>query len=241
MTRADRTAGQLPLLSPAEAVTPEHPVLRVVIPCSKWKVAAEATASRHDLDERRAHTHERLGALAQPARGLYTGRAYQRSLAEVDRFAERRPDLPVALHIASAGYGIVDSHEPLVPYEAVMGSGVRQWTERGRFLGMPQQALSLIESCDLTIFALSQPYRAGAALASMEPANGYGVLIGVGQSPTSSRLRSIIASRAQARGFGTTEREIASVVLGRLLAQIARHGLDVARDLPVDPMEWPQS
>ena len=43
VTRAERAAGQLSLLAPsAPTATPEHPVLRVVIPCSKWKVASEA-------------------------------------------------------------------------------------------------------------------------------------------------------------------------------------------------------
>jgi hypothetical protein len=242
VTRAGRAAGQLSLLAPgAPTTTHEHPVLRVVIPCSKWKAASEAPASRHDLDERRAHTHDRLAARAQPARELYAGRAYLRALAAVDRFAERRPDLPIALHIASAGYGIVDAQELLVPYEALMGSGVRQWTARGQFLGMAQKALSLIESCDLTILALSQPYFIAAAVATIEPANGSGVVIGVGHAPRSPRLRTVIASRPQARGLGTTEREVASVVLGRLLDQIATHGLDVVHELSIDPLGWPAS
>ena len=242
MTRAERAAGQLSLLpSSAPIATPEHPVLRVVIPCSKWKVTSEATASRHDLDERRAHTHERLAALAQPARDLYTGRAYLRALSAMDRFAKRRPDLPITLHISSAGYGIVDAQELLVPYEAVMGSGVRQWTARGQFLGMPQQALSLIESCDLTILALSQPYFTAAAVATIEPTSGSGVVIGVGEAPRSPRLRTVTAGRPQARGLGTTEREVAAVVLGSLLDQIATHGLGVAFELAPDPLDWQMS
>jgi hypothetical protein len=239
VSRAERAVGRLGLLAPEVPTTaPEHPVLRVVIPCSKWKVASEATASQHDLDERRTYTHARLAALAQPARELYSGRAYLRSLTAVDRFAERRPDLPIALHIASAGYGIVDEHELLVPYEAVMGSGVRQWTARGQVLSMPQHVLSLIESCDLTIIALSQPYFTAAAVATIEPTNGSGVVIGVGQAPRSSRLRTVIASRPQSRGFGTTEREVASFVLRHLLDQIATHGLDVVHELSADPLEW---
>jgi len=202
-------------------------------------VASEASASRDDLDNRRAETEARLFAVAQPARDAYVGRAYKRSLAAVDRFAEQRPDLPITLHIASAGYGIVGADDLVVPYEAVMGSATWEWTERGSFLGMPKEALALVESCDLTIFALSQPYVAGAALPSMEPAHGYGVVIGVGRPPASRRLRNIIASRRQARGLGTTEREIGSVVLARLLNQLAAHGVEIAHDLPADPLEWP--
>ena len=120
-----------------------------------------------------------------PARELYAGRAYHRSLGAVDRFVEQRPDLPSrAAHRLSRLRTSWTQIELLVPYEAVMGSGVRQWRERGRFLGMPEQARSLVESCELTIFALSQPYSTGAALATLDPTHGYGVVIGVGPTPT---------------------------------------------------------
>jgi hypothetical protein len=240
VTPGGRAAGQLSLLSPLQQTTVvSHPTLVVVIPCSKRKVASGATASRHDLDQRRASTHRRLAALAQPARELYAGRAYLQALAAVDGFRSQRPDLPIALHIASAGYGIVDAHQPLVPYDAVLGSGTREWRARGQFLRMPERAQYLIESCEFAIFALSQPYHTAAAISTIDPSRGSGIVIGASTPPRSPRLRAVSATRAQARAFGTTEREVGSVVLARLLHLIAARGLSITSELPLDPLEWP--
>lgn len=239
MTRTGRIVDQLSLPSadaPEAAVA--IPVIRVVIPCSKGKVTSQRTATRSDLDQIGANRDERFAAPAMPARDLYTGRSYLRAVAAVDEFAQRRPDLPIGLHIVSAGYGIVDSPQPLVPYEAVMGSSVSQWSARGEILRIPQRMTSLIESCDLTIIALSQPYFVAAAVAAIQPTEGCGVVIGVGPPPRSARLRVVHASRLQARGFGVSEREVASFVLGRLLARIAAEGIEVADQLPADPLEW---
>jgi hypothetical protein len=230
--------GQLGLLDDEEPTATEHPRLRVLIPCSKWKSPSEDLATQHQLDEHREETHARLSSLALPARELYTGRAYLRALRAVDRFASARPDIPVELHIASAGYGIVRADDRVVPYEAVMGSGARGWAERGRKLGMPDRARFLVEDAEATIIALSQPYFIGAGIVSMEPARGLGVVIGAGPEPKSERLRWVIASRPQARALGTTEREVASVVLSAVLDMIAIDGLDRLRDLPTDPRSW---
>ena len=240
MTRANPVAGQLTLLATTSMVLPGRPVLRVVIPCSKRKVASVETATRAELDERRAETEARLAGQARAARDLYTGRAYRRAVMTVDSFAARRPDLPVALHIASAGYGLVAAEDQLVPYEAVMGTNRQQWVTRGRALGMPAQARILTESCDLTLFALSQPYFHAAALPDFEPRSGFAVVIGASSVSASPHLRAFRAGRREARALGTTEREVAVVVLGRLLGCIASEGLAAAQRLPDDPLEWPQ-
>ena len=239
MSSVARSAGQLSLLDSSPVATAGEPLIRVVIPCSKWKVKSPEYASREDLDLRRAVTEARLAPLAQPARDLYAGRAYQRSLASVDRFADLRPDLPIALHIASAGYGIVPSGQLLVPYEAVMGAAKTEWIARGTQLDMPRQAQELVNSTGLTVFALSQPYFHGAAVPAITPGGRRVIVIGVGDVTTTEGVQTIIASRPQARAFGTTEREIASVVLGKLLDHIAANGIDAATSLPADPTEWP--
>lgn len=239
MTSSGRIAGQLSLLDASPSSAGASPVIRVVIPCSSRKLTTQEIATRDDLDHRRAETEERLAHLSQPARELYAGKAYQRALRAVDRFAERRQDLPIALHIASAGYGIVQSDDLLVPYEAIMGTTKREWAARGIYLGMPAQAQRLVDTTALTIFALSQPYFHGAALPALAPGTGRVVVIGVGGLPDIDGVRAFTASRPQARGFGTTEREVASVVLAKLLDQIAASGPDAAFALPTNPMEWP--
>jgi hypothetical protein len=238
VTRANPAAEQLTILATTPMVVPGRPVVRVVIPCSKRKVASVETATRAELDETRAEPEARLADQARAARDLYTGRAFRSAVITVDRFAARRPDLPVALHIASAGYGLVSADDQFVPYEAVMGTNRQQWVARGRALGMPTQARNLTESCDLTLFALSQPYFHGAALPDLKPRGGFAVVIGASSVSASPHLRSFRAGRREARALGTSEREVAAVVLDGLLARIALDGLAAAEDLPENPLEW---
>jgi hypothetical protein len=240
VTRANPAAGQLTLLATDSMGPAERPVMRIVIPCSERKVASIQMATRADLDERRAETEARLAGQARAARDLYTGRAYRRAVITIDQFAARRPDLSVALHIASAGYGLVAADDLLVPYEAVMGKNRQQWVTRGRDLGMPAQARKLTESCDLTVFALSQPYFHGAALPDLTPRTGFAAVIGASSVGVSPHLRSFRAGRREARALRTTEREVTVVVLDRLLARIASEGPAAAQRLPDDPLEWPQ-
>jgi hypothetical protein len=156
----------------------------------------------------------------------------------VDLFAEARPDLPIALHIASAGYGIIEAHELVVPYDAVMGSGVREWQRRGQHLRMPERARLLVESCALAIIALSRPYLTGAAVRSLRPDSGYCVVISAEDFGSSDRVKTLLAGRQQARVLGTTDREVGSVVLERLLARIASEGPGVVAALPSESVEW---
>jgi hypothetical protein len=214
------------------------PAIRVIIPCSRSKVRSLRAATQLELNLHRDAVRAGSACLSQPARDLYTGRAFRRAAASVDAFAAERPDLPIALHIASAEFGIVEASQLLVPYEAVMGSGPRQWAARGRQLGMPEAAKQLIESCDLAIFALSQPYATGAGLRSIRPNDGRAVVIGVSRDHESSRLRAIVAGRRVARALATSEREVAAVVLGRLLSIISADNPGVARRLPSDPLLW---
>lgn len=232
-------AGQLELIEQLPAPTPETPPLRILIPCSKLKRPAPILASRDDLDLRRAETHRRLSRSACPAREMYVGRAYQRALTAVDRLALARGDIPVRLHIASAGYGVIDAQEQIVPYEATMGTSSRDWAVRGSRLEMPGDLARLIETARVTIVALSQPYFIGCAVATIDPADGQFIAIGTGRPPSSPRGRQVLAGRKQARALGTTEREVSSVVLERLLLWVATDGLEVLDGLSNDPLDWP--
>ena len=170
---------------------------------------------------------------------MYLGRAYQRAVAAVETFTQTRPDIPIALHIASAGYGILGADDLIVPYEAAMGATRREWTARGARLAMPERVTELVESCDAMIAALSQPYYVACGLSSLEPRRGLFAAIGTGDPPRSPEGRHVLAGRRQARALATTEREIASVVLARLLNWIGADGMGLLADLPADPLDWP--
>lgn len=235
---AQPLAGQLSLMTAVRSTPRGTAQLAVLIPCSKWKAPSPEVATAEELDGRREEVLARLGHLALPARGLYAGRAYRHSITAIERFEDIRPDLPLQLKIASAGYGIVDAEDLLVPYEATMGMNSREWSARGKRLGMPSATQALIESTPLTLIALSQPYATGCSLATLEPTHGRAFVIGAGRASPSTRIQAVAAGRREARALGTTEREVASKVLASLLDLIARHGLEVVRDLPPDPLSW---
>jgi hypothetical protein len=232
-------ASQLTLLPLDETPGRADPVIRIVVPCSKRKVYSFRSASRDELDNERARTERRLSAWAMPAVETYTGRAFKRSAKAVDHFAGHRPDLPIALHIASAGYGLVSASDVLVPYEATMGTSRKSWIERGEALGMPGAARLLVESCDLTLFALSEPYFHGLSIADLAPDRGSAIIIGKTGVVASENRRSIHAGESQARAFRTSEREVGAVVLERLLTLIAANGPNVVGSLADDPVQWP--
>ena len=237
MNRAQQAAGQQTVLPCPDP--PRHPTVRVVIPCSKSKLFTSAPATRRELDERRGDAERRLIASTVAARDLYTGRAYRRAVAAVDRASLTRADMPIALHIASAGYGLIDTTHPVVPYEATMGRNRAEWIDRGKRLGMPGRALELVESCALTIFALPQPYLHAIGLDHFEPHRGQALVISTSSRFPSARMRAIRVGRALARALGTTEREVWAVVLERLLEYLSRGGLEAAATLPGDPLNWP--
>ena len=58
-------------------------------------------------------------------------------------------------------------------------------------------------------------------------------------SGTAVAYDSLKKSGQEARALATTEREVASVVLSRLLRWIATDGMDALADLPSDPLDWP--
>ena len=74
--------------------------------------------------------------------------------AAVDQLLVDRPDIELSLHVVSAGYGLLASGDPVVPYEATLGSARRQWIERGRQLELPDRMKDLITSVDAAIIAL---------------------------------------------------------------------------------------
>jgi hypothetical protein len=226
----------LPLLAWTEL--PAAPAIRVVIPCSKSKLTADVTASQVELDMHRGEVQGRLSSSSVIARDLYTGRAYLRAVAAIDQFAREQPDLPLAMHIASAGYGVIEATDVVVPYDATMGANRAAWEARGRRLGMPAAARALVESCALTVFALTQPYFHGVDVPGLRPHRGEALIISTQTDFASERVRAVRAGRREARALGTTEREVWAVVLELLLARLQTDGLRLTSALPSDPIEW---
>jgi len=208
--------------------------LAIVIPCSKTKrTCPEAPASPDELEDLR-NPPSRLRPYSLPARNLYLGRQHRALVATVDAFRKRRPDLRTGLFIVSAGYGLLEEREPVVPYEAPLGQTRADWERRGQELGLPGQIASLGKRARHVIVTLSAAYLTAAQLPTPELTN-FVYLAGTDFATRHPTARFVLAGREQARRYRKAERDVRAVVLERLLRTIACRGLEAlsAPDLNV--------
>lgn len=215
------------------------PRLHVVIPCSKRKVSGgEPIATAKELETRRTPAH--LEPYRCASRALYRGRQFRTMLEAVDRFRQQRPDIDMVVHIVSAGYGLLDENQSVVPYEATLGPNRRAWIERGRRLGLPGQLRELMDGNDIVVVALSEAYLVACGLPCDRPNLAPIIYLTVDRREVPTEAKAIWSGRRQARGLLTSEREVRGVVLQRLLTAVASRGLPVLGELDPDPLTWPE-
>jgi hypothetical protein len=211
--------------------------LSLVIPCSKRKVKSR------DDSLQALGVPDHAGSLMShtwPARDLYRGRQVRSMLNAVDSLRRERQDIQTSVHIVSAGLGLLDEHQQVAPYEATLGSRRNEWKERGRALGLPSTMDRLIASSEAVIVALSEAYLTACDLPAARQGTAGSVLYITNRPDlVSAPARAVWSGRRQARGFSTSERDVRSVILRRLLSHISRHGLSVMMQLEVDPLLWP--
>ena len=134
----------------------------IVTPCSASKRhRATDEPSFEDLvdKDRRAAAFERLANLALPACEMYAGQHHRAVLKAVDRLRSGWPATRIDIVVVSAGYGIIDEHEFIVPYNATFAglpSAVAiARTERLRIRSALRQRLADYE---VGVFLLSERY-----------------------------------------------------------------------------------
>ena len=107
--------------------------------------------------QRRAKVEERLARYALPAREQYSGRQHRAVVRSVDRL--RAAGATVDLVIVSAGYGIVDEHQSIVPYDArFAGLSKTVSLRRARQLGTNAALRTRLPAYDVALFLLSDAY-----------------------------------------------------------------------------------
>lgn len=108
--------------------------------------------------ERRKYTEERFPELMYPARDLYLGRQHLLVVQGYELLKEIS-DLNVELFILSAGYGLVHSDTPLIPYDVTFSKlSKREQRVRGAFLKIPDRYMQLIKEYDFVIHLLGLDY-----------------------------------------------------------------------------------
>ena len=100
-----------------------------------------------------------LSAWALPARELYVGWQHRYMMNGVDAIRHRFGESACTVKIISAGYGLVDEEQPLVPYEATFRSKPPKWIQqRSETLGIPRAVRKAVIGHDLVLFLLGKEY-----------------------------------------------------------------------------------
>lgn len=128
--------------------------------------AAKAVARRDGMTLRdfqdpaqRQKREKALLPYARPAAALYTGMQHRYLMRGVEQIRQRYGPLSVSVKIISAGYGLVDEHRLLVPYEATFEQmsrvEARSWAKT---LGIPAAVRKSLNDYPLVVIVLGQRY-----------------------------------------------------------------------------------
>lgn len=105
-----------------------------------------------------------LGHLRRSAIDLYTGEQHRHVVAGMRQLRMHYGSDFVRLRIVSAGYGVVDESDGLLPYEATFNgmrsADARAWAQR---LRIPEKIREAVSGFSLVVFLLGSKYLAAAS------------------------------------------------------------------------------
>ncbi|MEZ4527721.1 MAG: tRNA-guanine transglycosylase DpdA [Desulfobacterales bacterium] len=106
-----------------------------------------------------AEREKELAAFRLPAGEMYTGRQHVLLKKGLDLLRRFCPGIQFDLKIVSAGYGLLEEHAPIVPYEmtfsGMKAKDLRKWAD---FLDLPAKTLSALAGYDTVFFLLGKEY-----------------------------------------------------------------------------------
>jgi hypothetical protein len=98
-----------------------------------------------------------LSAWALPARELYTGWQHRYMMTGVDAIRHRFGTPACSVKIITAGYGLIDEEQRLVPYEATFQGHRPKWIrDRSTTLGIPSEVRNAVVGFDVVLFLLGK-------------------------------------------------------------------------------------
>jgi hypothetical protein len=135
----------------------------VIGSCTKAKnirnCAGPLTQADFDAPSVLQRREAELSAWALPARELYTGWQHRYMMNGVKALRGRFGSSACSLKIVSAGYGLVDEEQRLVPYEATFQGRPPKWIhERSNRLGIPTAMRKAVIGYDAVMFLLGKNY-----------------------------------------------------------------------------------
>ncbi|MGO8751897.1 MAG: hypothetical protein ACLQNE_38635 [Thermoguttaceae bacterium] len=100
-----------------------------------------------------------LAGWALPASRLYTGWQHRYMMNGVDALRHKFGFATCSVKIISAGYGLVDEEQSLVPYDATFQGKPSKWIhDRAQCLGIPTALRKALHGFDAVLFLLGKEY-----------------------------------------------------------------------------------
>ncbi len=199
--------------------------LLVISSCTKEKcVTHPDQLSLEDFRNpaRRASREVLLAHLRRPAAEMYTGDQHLEVMAGLHRLRSRFGPQCARLCIISAGYGLVEEADGLLPYQATFDEMTRRearaWAQQ---LGIPDRVREVVQGHSLVIFLLGDNYLR-AIVPPLTPATGQRFVFLVARAGVRKVMgrgvTAVVTGAERARLFGSTNLSLKGKMF-HLLAQ----------------------
>jgi hypothetical protein len=180
--------------------------------------------------ERRRQAEARLAAFACPAEEMYTGTHHRLVVQGVHAVWQRWGRAVLDLSILSAGYGLVDAREKIVPYDVSFDEfdekGVADWVDG---LRIRERAAALLREYELVFYLLNRRHLAALGL-PLDVPEGVQQIVLTGQDsldlvPSAPNLYAIVAAeKVAAQRWHIKAPHVCGFLFGRLCNQVVAHG-----------------
>ncbi|MGE0085289.1 MAG: tRNA-guanine transglycosylase DpdA [Desulfococcaceae bacterium] len=177
-----------------------------------------------------------LSAFTLPAGEMYTGMQHVLLKKGLDLLRNSCPDIQFDMKIVSAGYGLLDEHTPIVPYEmtfsGMKAKDLRKWSD---FLALPAKIPAALSGYDAVVFLLGKEYLRSLDLSKNSdiPANCIFICGKCGQRhlPEGPRVHSLTLDNKDARRLGAPLVSLKGRVMEILGEHAQTRGQDFVREL----------
>ncbi|MDE2799131.1 MAG: hypothetical protein OXI94_10755 [Gemmatimonadota bacterium] len=124
----------------------------------KHKLANQLQKEDFISPERLRQRTEELSAYKAPAAKMYTGQQHRYLMEGLEQVREIYGQAVVDLHIISAGYGLLNECDIIVPYDVTFPKKKREILARSNSLQTPERVETLIADYELIFFLLGKEY-----------------------------------------------------------------------------------
>jgi hypothetical protein len=164
-----------------------------------------------------------LARWALPARLLYVGQQHRYMMKGIACLRQKFGESSCSVRIVSAGYGLVEEEQSMVPYEATFqNKGLALIRERARQLGIPEAVHSAVRGYECAMFLLGKEYlHAISPLPHPAPGQRFVFFISNFQLPFDPNLTVVPTGRAEVR-FGAGSISLKGKMFEHLAAELCR-------------------